>query len=123
MPIDVIMFCIEPDLSEEAFSAKLADPKLAKKEAICELDPARIASAQQLKDMLGSSSLIKTYKDSELYKGVIYAGTQFEHKVVKSQSYILINMADPKKTKIEVLGDKAQFVESVLKDMLDIMSK
>jgi len=122
MPVNVLIFCGELDLTEENMSAKLSDTKFTKKEITVELNTEKL-NLGGIIDLFTNSGAIKLYKEQEIQNKTIYCGTQFEHKTAKSQAIIIIDVKNPVKTKIEVHGDKAQFQDCILKDLIDVLSK
>ena len=122
-PINVIIFCVELDLSEADFNAKLNDPKELKKEVQFTLDKTKIPSVSVLKDVLMSCSVLKFYNEAELAtKGIMYFGTQFAHKAAKSQAFAVLNFSDLKNSKFTVYSSKSEFLDAILKDILDIIT-
>ena len=123
LPINVLVFCNSLDITEADFDEKIKDSKLPKKDEIVELDMGRIPSIPNFIQSLTKSGFLKLYKQTEASKGIIYAGTQFQHKTVKSPAYIIIDTTIASKAKLTVLGDKDQFIGSIFKNISDILSK
>lgn len=119
----MLAFCLESSLTEEDFEAKLGDSNLLKKTLEFELDTARVPSVERLKELFDNSGLLKTYKASEVSKGVLYAGTRFEFKTAKKILIIVIDVKDTKKSNITVIGDKDLFIDSIIKNVLDVIKK
>ena len=122
-PVDALTYCSELDLSEDELNARLKNPKDVCKEVNFALDIPRISSAEQLKEVFASSSSLKAYKEDEISQGKVYVGTLFEHKGVKAPALVCVNVKDVAKCVLTVRGDKPQFIESVIKAIVDAVSK
>lgn len=123
LPINVLVYCTELELTEEEFSKMIADPKLVQSSITFELDTARIPSIQRLNQLFENSNLLKVYKTKEMSKGILYAGTQFAHKNGKTVAFVRVNVADPKNSKVEVSSEKNLFVDSIINDIAKVIRK
>eukprot|EP00826_Nyctotherus_ovalis_P010975 TRINITY_DN12860_c0_g2_i1.p1 TRINITY_DN12860_c0_g2~~TRINITY_DN12860_c0_g2_i1.p1 ORF type:complete len:174 (-),score=31.84 TRINITY_DN12860_c0_g2_i1:68-589(-) len=116
-PVNVLVFCVELELSEKEFGERIADPGLARSHIMFRLDTVRIPSPQRLLQMLKNCSSLKFYKPQEVIKGLIvkYAGMQFAHKNGKTCAFIRIEASNPANSKIEVLSEKSHFICNIIK--------
>ena len=108
------------DVAEPVFGKMREDNKATLKEVPLSLDRARIGNPAKLKELLGANGLIKLYNSPD--QGLLYAGTQFQHKTVKHYAFICLNIKNISQATINVCGSHKNFVDAVMFNLLELLT-
>jgi len=121
LPVNILMFCEELNISHEEYNKRLEELKNEKLDGRFTLDISRVGSRDKIESVLSKNGNAKIlpYKNEE----TICAGTEYNDDNLKLQAFIEIQVNKIGQDNLSVYSEDQAFREVITRDLLNLLAQ